>query len=59
MWRPRRGTGIVTIIRSYGEVDLLSAQQNDLPVLMDVQRMDGTFADFAGLTPACMSKTRR
>ncbi len=41
------GTGIVTINGSYGEVDLLSAQQYDLPVLMDV-KMDGTFADFAG-----------
>jgi len=41
------GTGIVTINGSYGEVDLLSAQQNDLPVLMDV-KMDGTFAEFAG-----------
>lgn len=41
------GTGIVTINGSYGEVDLMSAQQYDLPVLMDV-KMDGTFADFAG-----------
>ncbi|MFA5029938.1 MAG: class I tRNA ligase family protein [Patescibacteria group bacterium] len=41
------GTGIVTINGSYGEVDLLSAQQNDLPVLMDV-KLDGRFADFAG-----------
>ena len=40
------GTGVVTINGSYGEIDLLSAQQNGLPVVMDV-KMDGTFADIA------------
>ncbi|MFA5048204.1 MAG: class I tRNA ligase family protein [Patescibacteria group bacterium] len=40
------GTGIVTINGSYGEIDLLSAEQNGLPVVMDVE-MDGTFADIA------------
>ncbi len=40
------GTGIVTINGSYGEIDLATAQQYELPVVMDV-KMDGRLADIA------------
>ncbi len=41
------GTGIVTINGSYGEIDMLAAKKNGLPIVMDVD-LEGKFTTVAG-----------
>lgn len=46
------GTGIVTINGAFGEIDMQSAKESNLPIIVNV-RMDGTYteemAEFAGM----------